>query len=143
MLSPSASSRRRLLKRFALGALAFPVGGELAHDLFLTELEAAVLPTTATIRLSLQEFPSLQSEMGSLRLGVNPVGFDHFPQGTFYPILINRGLGTTFHALSAECRHASCVVDAMMTSFKDSSVRVITPCMGLMVRCCAVRRTRG
>lgn len=104
--------RRSLIKQFALGAVGVALGGKMSRLMFLTEIQAADHDLSGAIRISLQEFPVLTNELGSLRLGINPIGPDHFPDGNFYPIIINRGAGNVFFALNSECRHASCVVDA-------------------------------
>ncbi|MBI1842584.1 MAG: Rieske 2Fe-2S domain-containing protein [Verrucomicrobia bacterium] len=124
MLSYVPSSRRRFLKRFALGSLAFPVAGAMRHGFFLADLEAAAIPNAGAVKISLSEFPSLQDPFGSLRLGMNPVGPDHFPEGAVYPLLITRGIGDAFYALSAECRHESCVVD----TYDDFAQGLECPC---------------
>lgn len=104
--------RRGVIKQFALGAAGIAFGGKLSRLGFLAEMQAAKHDLSGAIRISLQEFPVLTNELGSLRLGINPIGPDHFPDGNFYPIIINRGAGNVFFALNSECRHASCVVDA-------------------------------
>jgi nitrite reductase/ring-hydroxylating ferredoxin subunit len=47
-----------------------------------------------------------------VRLGVNPVRpeAEPFPDGDFWPLLVNRGANGEFYVLDCECRHASCVV---------------------------------
>jgi nitrite reductase/ring-hydroxylating ferredoxin subunit len=61
-----------------------------------------------------------------VRLSPNPVGDDHFPQGELYPILVNRAPDGRFHALSAECSHAGCVVE----SYDELEQGLRCPCHG-------------
>src|SRR5262249_32925883 len=65
---------------------------------------------------------------GSVRLGINPVRPDvePFPDGTFYPIMINRDDANKFYVLDCECRHASCVVP----TFDPGEPGILCPCHG-------------
>jgi nitrite reductase/ring-hydroxylating ferredoxin subunit len=78
--------------------------------------------------ISLDDFPALQNEFSSIRLSVNPLspGLEPFPDGDFYPILINRGERDQFYALDAACRHAGCVVPI----YEESMGGIICPCHG-------------
>lgn len=61
--------------------------------------------------MRISDYPALLQSWGSVRLGLNPItGGDPFPDGDFYPILINRDDAGKFYVLDCECRHQSCVV---------------------------------
>ena len=115
-----------MLKQFALGAVGLSFSGKLSRHSFLAEMEAATSDISAAIRISIQEFPILLNELGSIRLGINPIGPDQFPDGDFYPILVNRGAGNSFFALSSRCRHQDCVVEA----FDEFEQGLACPCHG-------------
>ena len=118
--------RRQALKQFALGAVGLSFSGKLSRRSFLAEMEAATPDISGAIRISLQEFPTLLNELGSIRLGINPIGPDQFPDGDFYPILVNRGAGNSFFALSSQCLHQNCVVE----SFDEFEQGLACPCHG-------------
>src|SRR5262245_44991040 len=84
----AARSRRNFIKSFVLGTAFSTI---LGREWFATVL-ADCQPTTPTggiLRVTLSEFPALQSENGSVRLALNPFT-PNGPSGTFYPILVNR-----------------------------------------------------
>ena len=118
-------SRRRFVKSLSLGT-AFSI-------LFGKPWQAAVLAdciasNTGKFKIRLDDYPALQQAGGSVRLSVNPVRPDAepFPDGDFYPILINRGAGNTFYVLDAECQHAGCVVPAYDVDVGG----ILCPCHG-------------
>lgn len=49
-----------------------------------------------------------------------------FPDGRFYPVLINRGEGPVFYALDSRCTHAACAVPI----YKEFEGGSICPCHG-------------
>src|SRR5205809_376373 len=118
-------SRRRFVKTLTLGT---------AFSMFLgkawraTVLADCMVSNAGTFKIRLNDYPALQHEGGSVRLSVNPVRPDvePFPDGDFYPIIINRGAGNKFYVLDAECRHASCVVPA----YDESVGGILCPCHG-------------
>lgn len=112
MTTSYPSSRRRFVQRFALGMAGLSVPGRAWRSSMILSLEAAPPTETGTLRLTFTDFPSLEQDYGSVRLTANPVGSDHFPQGNLYPLLVNRAPGGRFYAMTAECTHASCVVDS-------------------------------
>src|SRR6478672_6796 len=69
--------------------------------------------------------PAPQEELGSVRVGVSPVGPDHFPASRYYPVLINRD-PDGFYVMSSECKHASCAV----ATFNTSDFGMRCPCHG-------------
>lgn len=128
MNSP-AFSRRRFVKTFALGTAFSTIFGKPWRATVLAE---CVLPPpgsrTATFKIRVSDYPALSEPFGSVRLGVNPVRpeVEPFPDGDFWPLLINRGENEEFYVLDSECRHASCVVPA----FDNSFFGMLCPCHG-------------
>ncbi len=105
-------TRRLFVKGFALASLASALPGRRWTDWAVLESAAATAVPTGIVQISLTEFPALLSDLGSVRVGFNPIGLDDFPDGAFYPVIINRIAPGKFYVLNAECRHASCVVAA-------------------------------
>jgi cytochrome b6-f complex iron-sulfur subunit len=105
-------SRRRFVKTFALGTAWAVVAGKPWRATVLAEGSPAPNPQTATFQIHPSEYPALGQPLGSVRLGVNPVRpeVEPFPDGDFWPFLVNRGENDAFYVLDCECRHASCVV---------------------------------
>jgi len=82
-------------------------------------------PATAggvgVLQLRIGDFPALQNVNGSVRLALtNP------PSGAFFPILVNRGSGNQFFALSTRCTHMGCVVP----TFSSTAGASVCPCHG-------------
>lgn len=125
MKTPSLLTRKRFIKTFGLS---------VAHSVVVTNVwrqavAAVVQPltsTTGTLRLNLQDFPALQTESGSVRIGINPVNGDQGPNGTFYPVIINRGPNDLLYALSSRCTHQGCIVYAL----DAGSNQMNCPCHG-------------
>jgi len=107
------NSRRQFVKLFVLGTVTSVAGPKWMRTL-LGEFEAVAAPGDGIIVLNLSDYPPLQSNNSGIRISVNPfdVGNDDIYPGTFYPVLVNRGSGNTFYALSTECTHQGCVVNA-------------------------------
>lgn len=121
-----AMNRRAFIRAFVLSAAC---GASKAWAGALLGEVALVPPTTpGRFRISLDDFPVLNNEFTSIRLAVNPLllGGEPFPDGDFYPILINRGEGSNFYALDAECQHAGCVVPI----FDEATGGSFCPCHG-------------
>src|SRR5262245_9120078 len=108
----SPHSRRRFMKTFGLGTAFAVVAGRPWRATVLADCIPAHDRQTATFKIQLSDYPALAQPFGSVRLGVNPVrpGAEPFPDGDFWPLLINRGENGEFYVLDSECRHASCVV---------------------------------
>src|SRR5262245_19966706 len=105
-------SRRRFVKTFGLGTAWAMVAGRPWRATLLADGTPVPPRQTATFKIRLSDYPALAQPFGSVRLGVNPVRpeVEPFPDGDFYPLLINRGDNGEFYVLDCECRHASCVV---------------------------------
>ena len=103
-------SRRRFIKTFVLGAASAAVAGRPWRGAFLAQA-APTDPDVGILKIKLSDYPSLLDELGSVRLGLNPMALDSTgPIGFFYPILINRGFGNEFYALDSYCHHEGWVV---------------------------------
>jgi Rieske Fe-S protein len=127
MNSPSFS-RRKFVKTFALGTALSSVLGKPWRAAVLAEtLPASLGSQTATFKIRVSDYPALSEPLGSVRLGVNPVWDDAepFPNGNFWPFIINRGENDEFYVLDSECRHASCVVPTY-----DDFFGILCPCHG-------------
>jgi Rieske Fe-S protein len=118
-------SRRRFVRTLTLGTAFSMILGKPWRAAVLADCTAS---NTGMFKIRLDDYPALQQAGGSVRLSVNPVRPDAepFPDGDFYPILINRGAGNTFYVLDAECRHAGCVVPAYDVDVGG----ILCPCHG-------------
>jgi len=61
------------------------------------------------LHVNVADFPALQQTNGSVRLALNTF-VRSGPLGPFYPVLVNRGSGQQFYAMSSHCNHSGCVV---------------------------------
>ncbi|MDB6053983.1 MAG: putative iron-sulfur protein [Verrucomicrobiales bacterium] len=107
----SSGSRRHFVRTLAIGGAVSIIG----RIKVINDLSAQIVPNTANtsglIRVHISDFPGLQSDRGSFRFGINPS--DLFgPDGMFYPVMINRGVGTIFYAMTTQCQHAGCMVES-------------------------------
>lgn len=116
-------SRRQFLKIFAVGAATSAWGPKRWVQTYAAEVQPAPAPKPAVFKVTFTQYPVLQNEFSSVRLSVNPMLGD-FPYGRFYPILVNRGEGTQFYAMSSECTHAGCVVPPFM----EFDGGIVCPC---------------
>lgn len=105
--------RRRFVKGLFLGTAISSLLGKSWKSAYAATFTPASGVPTFTIKIS--DYPALQDELGSVRLGVNPVGSDDFPAGFYWPIIINKDTDGAFYVLNSECRHAGCVVNAYDT----------------------------
>jgi Rieske Fe-S protein len=120
--------RRRFIKIFALTAASVGAAGSLWRGAVFGAVQPTGAGNVGRFSISLDDFPALKNEFRSIRLSVNPLtgGSEPFPDGDFYPILINRGERDQFFALDSACRHAGCVVP----SFEEASSGSVCPCHG-------------
>jgi len=110
-LIDSGTSRRKFLKFVTFGTATSIVAGKLWQREVMAYCEPIPDQPQGVFKVRVSDFPALSQSWGSVRLGVNPItGGDPFPDGDFYPILINRDDAGKFYVLDCECRHQSCVV---------------------------------
>src|SRR4051812_41719584 len=90
--SSMGAGRRRFVKMLAFGTATSMVTGKLWQREVLAFCEPLPEQKEAVMKIRVSEFPALQQNYGSVRLGINPVrpDADPFPDGNFWPILINR-----------------------------------------------------
>jgi Rieske Fe-S protein len=117
-------SRKSFIKTFAVTTAYSTLLGKSWKSVAASEITASAT-TTGVLRVSLQAFPALQSDLGSVRIAINPVNGDTGPNGTFYPIIVNRGPNNAFFGLNSRCTHQGCIVPAM-----ESSGLMTCPCHG-------------
>ncbi len=118
-------ARRRFVKLLTFGTATSLVAGKFWQRNLLAFCELPPGQEGAVFNVRLSEFPALQQDYGSVRLGINPIG-PSYPSGLFYPILINRDGFGNFHVLDCECRHAGCVVPA----YNNIDFVISCPCHG-------------
>jgi len=118
--------RRSFIKHFVVGTAASTILGKKWFATVLADC-VPVASTAGILQVRLSDFPALQNEQGSVRLALNPFT-DNGPTGAFYPVLVNRGSGNQFFALSSRCTHMACVVPPF-----DGSVS-LCPCHGSQFR---------
>src|SRR5262249_18606346 len=105
------SSRREFIRTFVFGTVLAAGIGQPWRRTYLAEAAPAASDGSGLLQIKLSEYPSLLSESGSVRIGVNGILDDNTgPLGFFYPIIVNRGSGNQFYALDSGCSHAGCVV---------------------------------
>jgi Rieske Fe-S protein len=117
--------RRRFVKGLFLGTAFSSILGKSWSSAYAAMFSPAAAADDATFQININDYPALQGELGSVRVGVSPVGPDHFPASRYYPVIINRD-PDSFYVLSSECKHASCVIPTFNTS--DFGMRC--PCHG-------------
>jgi len=111
LLMDSDTTRRKFIKFVTFGTATSLVSGKLWQREVLAYCEPIPDQPQGVFKVRVSDYPALLQSWGSVRIGVNPVtGGDPFPDGDFYPILINRDDAGKFYVLDCECRHQSCVV---------------------------------
>jgi len=117
--------RRRFIKGLFLGTAFSSVLGKSWSSAYAATFTPA--SEGPTFRINISDYPALQGELGSVRLGVNPVGPDDFPSGRYYPVIINRDT-SGFYVMDSACQHAACVVG----TFDPGNFAMRCPCHGSM-----------
>ena len=112
MNDTSVVTRREFVRLFTVAATASMVGSRMSYSTMLAQISNSGLPS-GFFHIRISDFPALQKNSGSVRLGINRVASNQ-PTGGNYPIIINRESAMVFHALDSECTHASCVVGAFV-----------------------------
>ncbi|MDA1272488.1 MAG: Rieske (2Fe-2S) protein [Verrucomicrobia bacterium] len=117
--------RRQFVKRFLLLAAYSRVLTADWNGTLLAEIKPPKRPTFGMMRLRLSDFPALQNDFGSVRIGTSALTANN-PLGLLYPILINRATQGQFYALLSECTHAGCAV----RPYSKESGACVCPCHG-------------
>jgi len=105
------SSRRKFVRTFALGSASTVIGTPWIGTLLATLLAEgrAEAATDGELNVALTSFPPLLETNSSVRVGFSPLS-GSMPAGDFYPLIISRGSGNDFYAVSSNCTHRGCVV---------------------------------
>src|SRR5688500_16580226 len=82
-------TRREFSHRFFVTAVTTVVANSIWKGNLVASVSTAAV-NDGTLTLKLSDYPALNQAFGSVRIGLTPVGFDDFPAGNFYPLLINR-----------------------------------------------------
>lgn len=106
---PPLLRRREIIKTFFLGSALSRLLSESRTDAVQFTVQNA-LPDYGMMKVRVSDFPVLEHELGSVRIGTSPIDSRNFPVGVFYPVLINRGHNGEFYALDTACSHEGCTV---------------------------------
>ena len=107
----SGTNRRKFIKFVTFGTATSLISGKLWQREVLAYCQPIPGQPEGVFKVRVSDYPALLQSWGSVRIGLNPVtGGDPFPDGDFYPILINRDNAGKFYVLDCECQHQSCVV---------------------------------
>jgi Rieske Fe-S protein len=107
----SGTTRRKFIKFITFGTATSVISGKFWRREVLAYCEPIPDQPQGVFKVRVSDYPALSQSWGSVRVGLNPVtSGDPFPEGDFYPILINRDDSGKFYVLDCECRHQSCVV---------------------------------
>lgn len=109
--------RRDAIKTLLVTSASSLIGGKVWAAKVVNEVTAAVNPFVGVARVQLSQFPALNNNGGSVRLGSSNIvstGTSGDPsihaQGLFPPFLITRISSTQYLAMDASCLHAGCAV---------------------------------
>ena len=119
-LSPS---RRQFVKTLMFGTAASLFLGRPWRATVLAEPQPA--EGVGLFRVKVSDYPPLQQDFGSVRLGFNPMDFA-LPLGAFYPVIINHETGPIYYALDSFCSHAGCIV----LPYDEAEGAIRCPCHG-------------
>jgi Rieske Fe-S protein len=126
-LRAGVTPRRTFLKWVTFGTATSIIGGKLFRQELLAYCDSSSGLPDGVFKVRVNDYPALAQPFGSVRLGLNPItGGQPFPDGDFYPILINRDDQGNFYVLDCECRHQSCVVP----TFSQSEFAIHCQCHG-------------
>ena len=116
--------RRRFVKGLFLGTAVSTILGKSWSSAYAATFSPRS-EAGGTFQINVNDYPALQAEIGSVRLGVSPVGPDEFPQSRYYPVIINRD-SEQYYVVSAMCKHAACTVPP----FDTGNFGMRCPCHG-------------
>jgi Rieske Fe-S protein len=121
--------RRRFIKYVTFGTATSIVAGKL----WRREVLAYCVPPDGEIvkegvfKVRISDYPALSQAFGSVRLSLNPVFHDDYPDGSFHPFLINRDDVGNFYVLDCECPHEGCSVPPFDNSV-GGEMKIRCPC---------------
>lgn len=125
--------RRRFIKFITFGTATSVVAGKLwQRDVLAYCVPAPNDPVKdGVFQVRISDYPALSQDFGSVRLGINPMNHDDYPNGSFHPFLINRDDMGNFYVLDCECRHQGCSVGTFDKSDPDPIFwKIRCPCHG-------------
>lgn len=118
MHSPLRLTRKTFVKTVLVAVAHSSLPGRNWSTVVASELHPQAT-STPTLQVRLPDFPALQNESGAVRIAINPINGNSGPNGTFYPVIINRGPDSKFYAVSSRCAHQGCVVEALDASSNE------------------------
>ncbi len=96
--------RRRFIKFVTFGTATSVVAGKLWQRELLAYCENSPGQSDAVFKLRVSDYPALQFDYGSVRLGINPIiSEEEIGGGRFYPIIINRVSTNSFLRAKVFC----------------------------------------
>lgn len=101
MKMETPTTRRTVVRQLILGTAVSLTGGLLRSQAVLAA-DLSGPASEGTMVLKTGQFPVLLNTGGSVRLNV----------GLDYPIVLSRGAGNRFYAVSTMCQHNGCIVNA-------------------------------
>ena len=105
MKTNSVLHRRKFVKTFALFSTSVCLGGKRLRSFFITDVAAQSTSLIGIFRLSLDDFPELQNNFGSVRLTVPGM------PPSFAEIIVTRANATTFYSVTSRCTHEGSTVE--------------------------------
>ena len=122
--------RRNFIKTLLVGTVVSTVDGTIWNRRLLADVHASSSAESGILHIKISDFPTLENEFGSIRLGLNPLrpasdcpgGID--ANGKFAPVIITRGPGNTFYALDSRCSHE----DRIVNTYSESLGYFRCPC---------------
>jgi Rieske Fe-S protein len=124
-------SRRGVIKTLLVTTATSLIGNKAWAGKVISEVKANLDdPTAGIARIPVASYPALANNGGSVRLGsskiIHSASDSIFPEGIWYPIIINRISATEYVTLESQCAHAGCVVNA----YSSVTGRISCPCHG-------------
>jgi Rieske Fe-S protein len=106
-------SRRDVIKTVLVTTATSLIGNKAWAAKTVSEVAANIDPTIGIARITLSNFPALNNNGGSVRLGSSGIiSGSSGPVGLYYPIVISRVSASEYVAVDTQCTHAGFVVGA-------------------------------
>jgi Rieske Fe-S protein len=120
-------TRRDIIKTIVVTTATSFLHGNVWAAKAISEVTAnGIDQNLGVARLPLSNFPALNADGGSVRLGSSGIS-GNFPIGLYYPIIINRLSATEYLALDSQCLHEGCIVGTLSGGVTG---RMGCPCHG-------------